>query len=116
VRQKLHSREITKKRRHYRFSFGNGSVEILFFCVIRLFSAAAGRVTPSLPQRGGRHAGSIPLPPLLLRFFINLLMIIALLGDARAAGAEARCAKNPQERLLLSLQDFNRPPGTMNNV
>jgi hypothetical protein len=44
----------------------------------------------------------------LAGFFINLLMIIALLGDARAAGVEARCAKCPQERLLLSLQDFNR--------
>jgi hypothetical protein len=26
----------------------------------------------------------------------------------RAAGEEARCAKSPQERLLVSLQDFNR--------
>jgi hypothetical protein len=55
-------------------------VEILFFSVIRLFSAAARRVTPSLPQRGRQHAGSIPLPPRWLWFFINLLVIIAI-GD-----------------------------------
>jgi hypothetical protein len=61
------------------------------------------RVTPSLPQWGRQHAGSIPLPPRLLRFFINLLMIIALLGDARAAGAEARCAEAPKcDCLFLS--------------
>jgi hypothetical protein len=69
-------------------------------------------VTPTLPKRGRQPKGSIPLPPLLPGFFINLLMIIAILGDARAAGAEARCAKNPQERLLVSLQDFNRAPIT----
>jgi hypothetical protein len=62
------------------------------------------RVTPSLPHRGRHPKGSIPLPPLLLRFFINLLMIIALLGDARAAGAEARGAKSPKERLIVSLR------------
>jgi hypothetical protein len=65
----------------------NGFVEILFFPVIRLFSAAARRVTPSLPQRGRQHVGSILLPLLLLRFFINLLMIIALLGDDESGGS-----------------------------
>jgi len=35
-------------------------------------------------------------------------MIIALSGDARAAGAEAQGAKSPKERLLVTLQDFNR--------
>jgi hypothetical protein len=66
------------------------------------------RVTPlSLPE--GRHPKrGNPLPPLLSDFSINLLMIIALLGDARAAGVEAQCAKSPKERLLVSLQDFNR--------
>jgi hypothetical protein len=39
-------------------------------------------------------------------FSINLFMIIALLEDGQAAGAEAQCAKSPQERLLVSLQDF----------
>jgi hypothetical protein len=29
-------------------------------------------------------------------------------GDARAAGAEAQCAKSPKERLRVSLQDFKR--------
>jgi hypothetical protein len=27
-------------------------------------------------------------------------------GDARAAGVDAHCAKSPQERLPVSLQDF----------
>ena len=53
----------------------------------------AMRVTPSLPQRGRQHAGSIPLTPFLSGFSINLLVIIALLWDARAAGAEAHCAE-----------------------
>jgi hypothetical protein len=35
-------------------------------------------------------------------------MIIALLGDARAAVAVARCAKSTQERLLVSPWDFYR--------
>jgi len=52
--------------------------------------------------------GGIPILPLLSDFSINLLMIIALLGDARAAGAEAQCAKSPQERLIVSLQNFYR--------
>jgi hypothetical protein len=50
-------------------------------------------MTPSLPQRGRQHAGSIPLTPFLSGFSINLLVIIALLWDARAAGAEAHCAE-----------------------
>ncbi|MCX5844596.1 MAG: hypothetical protein NT022_12785 [Deltaproteobacteria bacterium] len=52
--------------------------------------------------------GGIPLPLFWFDFSINFLMIIALLVDARAAGAEAQCAKSPQERLRVSLQDFYR--------
>jgi hypothetical protein len=66
------------------------------------------RVTPSLPRWGRQHAGGIPLPPLLSDFSINLLMIIAIWGMPEAAGEEAQCAKSPKERLLVSLQDFNR--------
>ena len=53
-------------------------------------------MTPPLPRRGRQHAGSIPLTPFLSGFSINLLVIIALLGDARAAGAEAYCAEAPK--------------------
>ena len=44
------------------------------------------RVTPSLPKRGKQHVGSILLPPLLLRCFINLLIIVALWGDDESGG------------------------------
>jgi hypothetical protein len=54
------------------------------------------RVTPSLPKRGRQHAGSIPLPPSFSEDFINLLMIIAIFGDVRVAGAEARCGGAPK--------------------
>jgi hypothetical protein len=40
--------------------------------------------------------GASPYPLFWFDFSINLLMIIALLGDARAAGAEAQCAKSPK--------------------
>jgi len=72
-----------------------GSVENLFFCVIRLFSAAAKRVTSSLPRGGGSMWGASPYPLFWFDFSINLLMIIALWGDAQAAGAEAQCKKEP---------------------
>jgi hypothetical protein len=42
-------------------------------------------------------------------------MIIALLGDARAAGAEAQCAQSPKERLRVSLQDFYRAKKSTKN-
>ena len=71
------------------FFFFCGSVEILFFFVIRLFSAAAWRVTPSLPQRGKQPKGSIPLTPSFFGVFFNLIRSYRNRGDARAAGAEA---------------------------
>jgi hypothetical protein len=59
-----------------------------------------------LSSLGGRlPKGSIPLT---LRIFLNCMRVIAIGGDARAAGAEARCAKSSQERLLVSLKDFYR--------
>jgi hypothetical protein len=79
------------------------SVEILFFPVIRLFSAATMRETPSLPRGEATH-GEHPLDP---HIFLNRMRVIAI-GDTIAAGAEARCAKSSQERLLVSLKDFYR--------
>lgn len=38
-------------------------VEIFFFSVIRIFSAAVWRVIPSLPQRGKQDMGSVPVSP-----------------------------------------------------
>ena len=39
--------------------------------------------------------GGIPLPPLLSDFSINLFMIIALLGDGRAARVGSTMCKEP---------------------
>jgi hypothetical protein len=43
-------------------------------------------VTPYLPQRGRQPKESIPLPPLLSGFFINLLMIIVIVEDDESGG------------------------------
>jgi hypothetical protein len=62
----------------------------------------------SPPEGEAACGGGSPYPLFWFDFSINLLMIIAILGDGRAAGAEVQCAKSPQERLLVSLQDFYR--------
>ena len=52
---------------------------------------------PLSPPEGEAACGEHPLTPSFdLIFPINLLMIIALLGDDRAQGAEAQCAKSPK--------------------
>jgi hypothetical protein len=68
------------------------------------------RATPSLPQRGRQHAGSIPLTPSFLKsIFFNLLMSYRNKEDAQVAGAEARWAKSPQERLIVSMRVSTEP-------
>jgi hypothetical protein len=52
--------------------------------------------------------GTSPSPLFWFDFSINFLMIIAIMGYARATGAEAQGKKSPQERLPDSLQDFYR--------
>jgi len=64
-----------------------GSVEILIFPLFAYSLTDVRRVTPSLPQRGRQHAGSIPLIPLFFGVFINLLMVIALRGGWPGGGS-----------------------------
>jgi len=52
---------------------------------------------PLSPPEGEAACGEHPLTPPLSDFSINLLVIIAILGNARAAGEEAQCEKSPQE-------------------
>jgi hypothetical protein len=59
------------------------------FVNIRLFSAAAWRMTPSLLQRGNQPKGSIPLTPSFFRIYFNLIRSYRNSGDARAAGTDA---------------------------
>jgi hypothetical protein len=59
------------------------------FAYIRLFSAAAWRMTPTLPQGGKQSKGSNPLTPSFFGIYFNLVRSYRNKGDARAAGAEA---------------------------
>ena len=58
----------------------NGFVKTLFFKVIRLFSAAAMKVTPSHQGEGGSQGETAPFPFFWLDFSTNLLMIIEKSG------------------------------------
>jgi hypothetical protein len=60
---------------------------------------------PLSPPEGEAPQGEHPLDP---HFSINLLWAIAMLGDARAAGVEARCAVAPKSDSLVPYKDFNR--------
>ena len=76
-----------------------GSVEILVFPFFVYSVTVARRVAPSLPQRGRQHAGSIPPTPRFSFFLISLMRTIALLADARVAGAQSTMGKRaPQQR------------------
>jgi hypothetical protein len=83
---------------------GFGSVEILF-SVVYFFYFSYYEGDPPSPPEGEEAQGEQPLG---LRFFINLLRASAVLGDARAAGADARSGKIPKERLHGYLKGFNR--------
>ncbi len=54
------------------------------------------RVNPSLPHEGEATQGEHPPDPHVRGIFINLLRGCHILGDALAAGAEARCAGAPR--------------------
>jgi len=56
---------------------------------------------------GEAAQGEHPLDPSFVGFFYQP-SDYRNRGDSRAAGAEAQCAKSPQERLLVSLQGFNK--------
>jgi hypothetical protein len=74
-----------------------GSVEILMYPAIRLYSSVIMRVTPSLPQRGKQREGEHPFDP--RGIFTNLLWVYPCVGDAQAAGAEASDAVAPKSGL-----------------
>ena len=84
-----------------------GSVEIIF-PDISLFSAAAMRVTPSLPQWGRQPKGSIPLTPLLSDFFINLL-IIAIGGTPERLGRKHNVQRAPRSDCLFLFRVSTKP-------
>jgi hypothetical protein len=58
---------------------------------------------------GEAACGSTPYPLFWFDFSINLLMIIAILGDARAAGAEAQCAGAPRSDCLYHSRISTEP-------
>jgi hypothetical protein len=67
------------------------------------------RVSPSLPQRGRQSKGSIPLTPSFLKSIIfNLIKDYRTMGDARAAGAEARCKKEPKRVIDCFYEGFSK--------
>jgi hypothetical protein len=62
------SAKIKKNEKMESICIKNNFVEILFFSVIRLFSAAARRLTPSPPE-GKAACGKHPLTPSLVMVF-----------------------------------------------
>jgi len=76
--------------------------------VVRLFSLGSQEGDPFSPPEGEAAQGEYPLDPQSSSFLINLLTAIATLGDARAAGAEARCAVAPKSDSLVPHKNFNR--------
>lgn len=56
-------------------------------------------VTPSLPQRGRQHKGSVPLTPFSEEFSLFFCGAIPIVGDAQAAGAAASDAVTPKSGL-----------------
>jgi hypothetical protein len=67
------------------------------------------RVTPSLPYRRRKPKGNIPLDPSFFGvIFSTFSGVIAILGDARAAGGEARCKKEPPGAIDCCYEGFNK--------
>jgi hypothetical protein len=66
----------------------NGVVEILFFSVIRLFSAAAGRVTLSL-ARGAAAGGEHPFAPSFGKVFHQPSDDYRTIGGCPGSGGES---------------------------
>jgi hypothetical protein len=62
---------------------------------------------PLSPPEREAAQGEHPLDPRFLGFASPFLMAIALLGDARAAGAKSTMCCSPQERFFVSHQDIN---------
>jgi hypothetical protein len=65
------------------------------------------RVTPSLPQRGRQHAGSILLPPLLSEIFSTLSGIIAI-GRMPERRGWKHDVLEPPRAVDCFYEDFNK--------
>jgi hypothetical protein len=74
-------------------------VQIFFLPLGNLCDSYEG--DPLSPPEGEAAQGEHPLDP---RFFINLLRAIIVLGDARAAGAEAQSAGVPKSDFMFLLR------------
>jgi len=78
------------------------------FIYIRLFSAAAWRMTPSLSQSGKQPKGSIPLTPFFLGYISTLSGVIAI-GGCPSGGGESMKTWIPQERLFVFMRISTEP-------
>jgi hypothetical protein len=65
-------------------------------------------MTPSLPQRGRQHAGSIPLTPSFSEYFSTLSGVIAIGGCPNGGGGSMK-SWSPQERLFVSMRISTEP-------
>jgi hypothetical protein len=84
-----------------------GSFEIYFTPLFTFSLPGTMRVTPSLPQRGRQPKRGIS-SPLFIRVFHRYSEAIALFGDARSVGAEARYTGSPMGDRLFHFLDFNK--------
>jgi hypothetical protein len=89
-------------RNYYDFFGEIGSVQFLFLPLFANSLTGAGRVTPSLPQRGKQPKGSIPLTPPFVGVLINLSKI-SLYWGCPSGGGGCTIYWSSQERLLVSL-------------
>jgi hypothetical protein len=77
------------------------------FVYIRLFSAAARRMTPSLPQRGKQPMGSIPLTPSFFGICFNLIRSYRNRGFPERRGWKHE-KLGPPRAIVCFHEDFNR--------
>jgi hypothetical protein len=73
------------------------------FISIRLFSAAAWRMTPSLSRRGKQLKGSIPLTPSFFRIFQPYRELSQLGGSPSGVDGSMK-SWSPQELLVVSMR------------
>ena len=70
------------------------------------------KITPSIPHRRGQPTGSIALTLSIRSIIFNLLRGYHTMRNTLAAEAEARCAKSPKERWIVSLGGSTKPEST----
>ena len=77
------------------------------FVYIRLFSAAAWRMTPSLSQSGKQPKGSIPLTPFFSGYISTLSGVFAIGGMPERWGRKHE-KLDPPRAIVCFYEDFNR--------